>query len=232
MIKKLEKELNDNSNTGNIPFTKVILQIIPGGYGENDILLGIKNPILNKLAKKYYNNLSYEEISYLLNSNIHEYRFVAALMLTHLYKKKEKETFEFYLENKIHLNNWDIIDTSCYKIIGHYLFNYYSDNEIYDFLVDLYKSDNFWYRRIAIISTIYLIKNDKFLVVLEFFKIVTKEKHPINHKALGWMLREIGKKDINKLTTFLENNKVSNVTFSYATEKYSKEDKKLIKRLL
>ena len=232
MIDELIKELEENKNTGNLSFSKTILQIVPGGYGEGDELLAIKTPILNKIGKKYAKNLSYDDYQYLLNSNIHEYRYIAVFMLSLKYKNDQKTVFEFYLNNIKSLNNWDIIDISCHKIVGIYLNDCLCDEEIFLFLKKLYNSDNFWQRRIAIVSCSYLIKKGKLELCFDFFKEVTKEKHPINHKALGWMLRELGKQDKKLLTKFLEENAISNVSYSYATEKYAKEEKALLKRAI
>lgn len=221
-------DLNNFIGTGNIEFNKKILQIVPSGYGENDILIGISSPNLRKIAKKYYKNIDVDTITYFLHSNIHEYRLFALMIMVLCYKYDNKLMFNLYINNISFINNWDLVDISCSNIVGNYLYNNFSDAESLVFVNKLYGSSNIWERRISIVSMHYFIKKGNISFVLDFFKNVVNDTHHLNNKALGWMLREVGKLDKIKLINFLKTNKVSNITFNYATEKLSKEEKSVI----
>lgn len=231
MINNIINDINSLIGTGNVSFNKKILQIIPGGYGKKDVLLGVSLPNLRKIAKKYYLEVEVFDIEYFLQSEIHEYRLLAVILISMLYEQDATKMFNLYINNFFYLNNWDIIDISCYKIVGRYLYDKFNDDEIFTYLKNLYEIDNFWVRRIAIVSTNYLIKKNKISLTLKFLELTVGDKHHLNNKALGWMLREVGKKDKERLIVFLKNNKVANVTFNYATEKFTKEEKIILKGL-
>jgi 3-methyladenine DNA glycosylase AlkD len=197
-----------------------------GQYGEGDVFLGIPVPQQRKVAKKYY-DISLNDLQELLNSRIHEYRLTALVILVTKDKKANNEKklsiFNFYLENTKNINNWDLVDISAPKIVGEFLFN--KDKEI---LYKLARSQNLWERRISILSTFNFIKNNSFEDALEISKILLKDKHDLIHKAVGWMLREIGKRDQNIEEEFLKKHciKMPRTMLRYAIEKFSEKKKK------
>lgn len=169
-----------------------------GDYGEGDVFLGIKVPEQRSVAEKNL-NASYSELQKLLNSKFHECRLTALLILVKKYDNDEEKVFKFYIKNLKNINNWDLVDLSCPKIIGRYL----NDKER-SLLYELANSSNLWEKRIAIVSTYFFIKNNDFKDTLKISKILLKDKHDLIHKAIGWMLREVGKKDEKVLIDFLE----------------------------
>jgi 3-methyladenine DNA glycosylase AlkD len=199
----------------------------PGQYGEGDIFLGIIVPEQRKVAKKH-KDLSLPEIQKLLSSKIHEYRLTALFILVDKYKradlKGKSEIFDFYLKNASlgNINNWDLVDLSAPNITGDYLLN--KDRKI---LYCLAKSDNLWERRIAILSAFAFIRQNQFDDALKISEILLKDKHDLIHKAVGWMLREVGKRDQNVLESFLEENckTMPRTMLRYSIEKFDKSGK-------
>lgn len=229
MINQIICEINDLIDTKSLEFNKKILQIVVNGYGQDDKLIGVSVPNLRKVAKKYYKLISLDDISFFFNNNIHEYRMLAVIFLTMLYKQMPDVIFDIYIKNIKNLNNWDLIDISCYKILGNYLYDYYLIDDALCYLKDLYDSNNFWQRRIAIVSTYYFIKNNELEMVLEFLRYTTRDKHHLNNKALGWMLREVGKRNKDLLINFINSNYLESISFNYATEKFDYELKNILK---
>jgi 3-methyladenine DNA glycosylase AlkD len=179
-----------------------------GEYGYGDNFLGVTVPYLRKITKKYYQSISLLEIQALLENDYHEIRFCALTMLVYQYQKAnildEKEVIiKFYIQNLEYLNNWDLVDVTAPKILGqHILENYPAKNIIYE----LSKSDDMWSQRIAIMSTFPLIKHGIFDDFLYLANLYLVSKHDLIHKAVGWMLREMGKVDYAELIKFLDLN--------------------------
>jgi 3-methyladenine DNA glycosylase AlkD len=192
----------------NIQFAKRILNICDGRYAQNDILLGVRVPKQRELAKKYSKYISLQETEKLLQDKIHEVRFIALVILRDKYEKCDdklkSKIAKIYLKNYKYINNWDLIDTSAPYISGHYWHN----NDLDEFW-KFAKSGNLWKQRIAMISTFYFIRQNRFIETLRLAEIFLNHRHDLLHKASGWMLREIGKKDSKVLLTFL--NKYANI---------------------
>lgn len=206
-----------------------------GEYGYGDIFMGIPVPDLRNIVKKYLLNLN--EIQVLLSSKEHEKRAIALFFLSKLYQKSKnkenkQEIIEFYLKNTKYINNWDLVDITCYKILGDFLLKY--NNKNYDILLKLSKSKNLWERRISIVSTMIFVKNSFFEPTLIISKKLLKNEHDLINKAVGWLLREVGKKDKELLKNFLITNikDISKTTLNYAMEKFSKEEKIVIKKYI
>lgn len=221
-LQGLKKELLDNKDDKQAKILSRFFKTGKGEYGEGSIFLGIKVPVLRKIANKYL-DLNFKDLQNLLNNKIHTYRFIALVILVEQYKrnlKDKKEIYNFYLKNFKNINNWDLVDTSCY-IIGDYLLN--KDKKI---LYSFAKSNYLWTRRIAIVSTFVFIKNNKFKDTIKISKILLKDKHDLIHKAVGWMLREVGKRNQKLLEDFLEKNikKIPRTTLRYSIERFT--DKK------
>ena len=197
-----------------------------GQYGEGDKFIGVSNPDARKVALKYQ-ALPLTEIKSLLYSKIHEERFVALEMLVARYEsgdvKEKKKIVDFYLKNKKQVNNWDLVDTSASYILGDYLFD--KDRSI---LYKLAKSKSLWDRRIAVVSTHFFIKQKDFKDIFALTQMLLKDKEDLMHKALGWMLREVGKKDEKVLTSFLDNQAkaLPRTTLRYAIERLASVQKK------
>ena len=201
-----------------------------GEYGEGDIFLGIRVPLLRKLVKKY-RGISITEVRKLLHSKFHEERLLAVLMLVQLFKSGDesvqKQVYDLYLENTEYINNWDIVDISASNIVGAHL--YEKDKAP---LYDLVQSKNLWERRIAIIATFYFIRQNEFDDTLKLAEILLNDKEDLIHKAVGWMLREVGKREIEFEEEFLqEHYKIMPRTMlRYAIEKFPETSRKMYLR--
>lgn len=165
----------------------------PGEYGEGDLFLGISVPNQRKIAKKY-KNIALAEVKKLISNKYHEARLTAVFILVYRIHRAEQavidEVAEFYLAHLEFVNNWDIVDSSCYFILAKYL-----ENKDRTLLYTLAKSKNLWERRISIISCYHFIKQNDFEDALAISRILINDDQDIIHKAVGWMLREIGEKD-------------------------------------
>ncbi len=220
-IKELKKETLSKANPEKARILKTFFKTGKGEYGEGDSFLGITVPESRKIAIKY-SHLSLSDINELLESKIHEERLVALLILVNNYKSsQEKENiFNFYLKNTKYINNWDLVDLSADKIVGDHLIN--KDKSI---LYNLAKSNNIWERRISIISTFHFIKNNQFDDTLKISKILLNDTHDLIHKAVGWMLREIGKRVQEVEEHFLKQHYklMPRTMLRYAIEKFPEE---------
>jgi 3-methyladenine DNA glycosylase AlkD len=220
LIKDLRK-LKDKKQAENL---QRFFKTGKGEYGEGDVFLGIKVPIQRKICKNY-GDLNLNAIQKLLNSKIHEHRLCGLFVLVSKYKKSKnkKEIFKFYLKNTKKINNWDLVDLSSPNIVGEYLLN--KDKKV---LYKLAKSKNLWEKRISIVSTFTFIRNNKLEDTLKISQILLKDKHDLIHKAVGWMLREVGKKDIKKLELFIQKNykDMPRTMLRYAIEKFPEKKRK------
>jgi len=191
-----------------------------GDYGEGDKFLGIRVPVL-RAAVKGFANLPLVEVGKVLRSQFHEERLFALLLLVHQFSKadgfRQKAIYEFYLGNTKYINNWDLVDCSAYKIVGPYL-----EDKSRKPLYRLAKSRSLWERRVAIISTLHLIKNSDFDDALKISEILLQDDEDLIHKAVGWMLREVGKKDRISEEVFLKNHysRMPRTMLRYAIEHF------------
>lgn len=197
-IKTQLKSLADPKQAANL---QRFFKTGPGQYGEGDRFLGIKVPVLRQLAKQHL-DLRLNEAAKLLTTHIHEQRLVALLILTYQFKKAEgvrqEAIYRFYMDHTQWINNWDLVDLSAPKIVGAYLIK--EDRQP---LYHLARSKVLWERRIAIISTMYFIHQGHFEDALNIAALLLHDPHDLIHKAVGWMLREVGKRDQGVLETFL-----------------------------
>lgn len=173
-----------------------------GEYGEGDIFLGVRVPQTRKIVKKYFNQTSLRELQEMLNSKYHEIRLCALLMMVELFQKTDnkKEIVNLYISNVKNINNWDLVDLTAHKIIGEYYLITNDDSIIRD----LANSSHLWSERIAIVSQWSILRQGKFDLLIELCEKFLNHKHDLMHKAVGWMLREAGKKDMNILIQFLD----------------------------
>jgi len=217
--KAISKQIN--------PTQAIILQRFfktgKGEYGEGDIFYGIKVPEQRMVAKQF-KDLAFDDLKELIKSKVHEERLIAAFILVDQYKrgdeKKKKIVFDFYLKNRKGINNWDLVDLSAPKIVGAYLI----DKEkklLYKFA----NSKDLWEKRISIISTQTFIREYFFEDTLNISKILLQDKHDLIHKAVGWMLREIGNRDLETEEEFLKKHykAMPRTMLRYAIEKFPEQ---------
>ena len=221
-LRSLREELERLTDNKKASFLQRFFKTGKGEYGEGDIFVGLTVPQSRILAVKY-KDLSFLEILELLKSKIHEERLIALLILVHRFKKnpdEQKKIYNFYLQNTKYINNWDLVDLSSHKIIGEYLLD-----KPKDILFELARSENLWERRIAMISTFSFIRDRKFDTSLKIAELLVKDKEDLIQKALGWMLREIGKKDLETEETFLKKyyKQMRRTALRYAIEKFPEE---------
>jgi 3-methyladenine DNA glycosylase AlkD len=196
----------------------------PGDYGEGDLFLGLTVPTVRRLVKPFL-DLPLDEVTKLLDSGYHEHRLVALLILVAQARKRPEGTADFYLAavRSGRVNNWDLVDASAEFILGEYLYD-----RPRDVLFELAAAESVWERRVAMISTFGLIKRGDASTTLEIAEILLPDSHDLIRKAVGWMLREVGKRvDRSLLVGFLDANaaRMSRTTLSYATEHLSKEER-------
>ena len=215
-------QLASLANPEKAAFFPKFFQSFPGGYGEGDQFAGITVPLLRGVAKQYFSLLSLHDTEQLLQHPIHEYRLAALFILTYQYEKGGQEdkalAVEIYLRNTVYINNWDLVDASAHKILGHYLFD--KDRSL---LFQLAESNDLWEQRISIISTFYFIRQKQFEDALGITKILLYHPHDLIHKAVGWMLREVGNRDYDAEYQFLEEyyHDMPRTMLRYAIEKFS-----------
>ena len=192
----------------------------PGEYGEGDVFLGIKVPELRRLAKEY-EGIALGEAKQLLRSPIHEQRLLALLILIRNFSKGDEKTkkriYDLYLKNTQYINNWDLVDVSAEHILGAYLMER-SKTPLYG----LAKSDSLWERRISILSTFRYIKRGQFSQTLKISKMLLSDEQDLIHKAVGWMLREVGKRHLPTEEKFLRAHykRMPRTMLRYAIERF------------
>jgi 3-methyladenine DNA glycosylase AlkD len=226
MLSHIKKELSQLEDPMRAKKLSGFFKTGKGQYGEGDLFLGIPVPVLRKVAKKYI-DLSLNDLQELLESKIHEHRFTALVILISKYQKAEKsdkeKIYNFYLKNTKNINNWDLVDLSAPKIVGHYLVD--NDRSV---LYKLAKSISLWERRISILATFTFIYNNDFEDALNISELLLHDKHDLIHKAVGWSLREIGKRDQRILERFLITycSQMPRTMLRYAIEKFGEKKRK------
>ena len=241
MSKKIQELILDLKNLQNKKQAETSRRFFKTGlgeYGEGDIFWGIRVPVLRKVAQNYH-YLKLDELKELLKNEVHEIRFIAIAILVEQYKvnyeirdsapryKKAKKVeknkiFNFYIKNSPLVNNWDLVDVSAPTIIGSHIYGL--DKKI---LYTLWQKNNLWQKRIAIVANWYLIKKGELDDVFVLSLKAIHENHDLLHKASGWMLREAGKINKDRLISFLKVNKnnMPRVMLRYAIERFSKEER-------
>ncbi len=232
-IKQLKELATDDRKKSNLRFFKTG----PSEYGHGDQFLGVTVPDTRWVAKRF-EALPSEEIIKLLQSPLHEVRLLGLLIWVKQYQKHEKQNaldsmkliYKNYLKNIKYVNNWDLVDLSAPSIFGSYLFKNPREQKI---LHKLIKSKNLWERRIAIISTFYFIRKGHYQTTLILAEKLINDPEDLLHKASGWMLREVGKKDLPTLLTFLEEfaPRLPRTALRYAIEKLPAQQKKYFMNL-
>lgn len=217
---EIQKELRLLADKKIAEHSERFFKTAEGQYGHGDRFLGIRVPVLRKIAKQY-RGTSIEQVSRLLKSEFHEERLLSLLLLVDMFKKANDEgrraIYTVYLENTKFINNWDLVDSSAEHIVGAHLRDR-DKKPLYELAV----SDMLWERRISIMSTFHFIKHGEFDDTLKIAVILLADKEDLIHKAVGWMLREIGKRDIEAEEKFLKKyyRQMPRTMLRYAIEKF------------
>ncbi|PZX59801.1 3-methyladenine DNA glycosylase AlkD [Algoriphagus ratkowskyi] len=217
--------LSDKANPEKAAFFPRFFKSTPGGYGEGDQFLGVIVPEQRKVAKVVFKEISFSEIAELLQNPYHEVRLTAIYILVYKYQKlkinaDQKELVDFYLDHLDYVNNWDLVDSSCYHILGHY----YQDKDKSQ-IYEIAENDNLWKQRVAMISSMYWIKSGQFDEAIALAEKLLYHEHDLIHTAVGWMLREIGNKDFEVEMGFLRKrySTMPRTALRYAIEKFDPE---------
>lgn len=225
LTEQIIESLKDKSNPEKAAFFPKFFKAFPGGYGEGDQFLGVKVPDQRKIAKQFFKEISLNELSELIQNPFHEVRLTGLLALVYRYEKTkseegQKELVDFYLKHLEFINNWDLVDTTCHQILGEFHFN--KGKELF---YELAASENLWKQRIAMISSYYWIKRGEFSDALALAENLKNHPHDLMHKAVGWMLREIGNQDFDVEMEFLKKHyqSIPRTTLRYAIEKFPEE---------
>ncbi len=224
----LRKTLRDHSDPKKAVIHSGYFKTGKGEYAEGDRFIGITMPVQRKIASEFA-GLPHSDLEKLLHSGIHEERMCALLILIHQYNKgteSERDCFfRFYLKNTAYINNWDLVDVSAEHIVGRHIFENGSNASI---LFERAASKLLWDRRIAMLASFYFIKKKSFDVPLALAGLLIHDPHDLIHKAVGWMLREIGKRDHDIELTFLEKHyaEMPRTMLRYAIEKFPEKIRK------
>ena len=226
MVNEIKSALQDLALPEKAVFFPRFFKAGKGEYAEGDEFIGVTVPDQRKIAKEYWQRISIPEIAELLSSKIHEHRHCALLMLVNKFEKEKSETekseiVSFYLKHKKFINNWDLVDNSAYKILGRHAYETKNDN----LLRTLSREENMWSKRMAIVATMFHVKRGEFSLLKELALYNLHHPHDLMHKANGWLLREMGDKNIGELIQFLETHyqKMPRTTLRYAIEKFDED---------
>lgn len=227
---EIRKKIRKLGNAERAEVSQRFFKTAPGQYGEGDIFLGLSVPQMREIAKEY-RAISDEEIINLLQSSFHEERAIALFILVLAFAKgnetRQKQIYTIYLQQTKFINNWDLVDASAAQIVGAFLTEK-SKNPLYL----LAKSQSLWERRIAIIATFHFIRRNEFDETLKIAKTLLGDKEDLIHKAVGWMLREVGKRNLDVEETFLIEHyeKMPRTMLRYAIEKFPEDRRQMYLR--
>ncbi|OGH84626.1 MAG: hypothetical protein A2261_01935 [Candidatus Magasanikbacteria bacterium RIFOXYA2_FULL_44_8] len=243
-LSSLKSEITHLANPAKAKLLAGFFKTGSGQYGAGDKFLGIVVPQQRQLVKKYFREITVGEAEKLLYSPYHEIRLTALLILVAKFAKtdeiEQKKIYDAYLHNTKYINNWDLVDLSAPNIVGTWLLsqNHPSDSHLpaskrkklisNQILYKLVQSKSLWERRIAILATFAFIRAKQFTDAIKIAEILLHDKHDLIHKAVGWMLREIGKRDEKELTKFLDKfaPQMPRTMLRYAIEKFPKNKRK------
>ena len=227
-----QKELRKHATAENKKINEWFFKTGLGQYGHGDQFIGVKVPENRKVAKQFA-DLSLADLKTLLESPVHEDRLLALLILCPQYERAvrledtatQKKLFDFYFKHRKQVNNWDLVDQSAPYLSGHFAFHH---PEGYKKIFALKNADSLWDRRIAMISTYYFIRQNQFKEVITTAESLLDDQEDLMHKACGWMLREMGKRNLKTLIAFLDRNgpKMPRTMLRYAIEKLPEKQRK------
>jgi len=216
----IQKRLKKLGNPEHAAISQKFFKTGPGEYGEGDVFIGIRVPVLRKLVMEF-KDLPASEVEILLRSPIHEERLLAILLFVRIFKNGDddvkKDIYDLYLKSTEFINNWDLVDASAEHIVGAYLLD--KDKAP---LYRLAQSKALWERRISIMATFHFLKHHEFSETIKICNMLLSDRHDLIHKATGWMLREIGKRDLKIEEKYLKAlyKKMPRTMLRYAIEKF------------
>lgn len=223
MLRDIRKALRAYADETDAAIYRRFFKTGPGEYGEGDRFIGVRVPATRRVARDY-RTLPLADTLTLLQSDIHEERLLALIILSHKFKAgtpdEQTTIYRAYLDHTPFINNWDLVDVSAEHVVGAYL-----ERRSRKPLHDLARSESLWERRIAILSTFRFIRHDDFDETLAIAEILVADAHDLIHKAVGWMLREVGKRDRSKEESFLIRHyrTMPRTMLRYAIEKFTEE---------
>lgn len=225
-LTKIKQEIKKQANPAKAQIYQRFFKTGKGEYGEGDLFLGLTMPEQRTIAKKFL-NLKINEVEQLLHSKYHEHRMIALVIWTYQYDKGNQELknkiYRIYMKNLKWINNWDLVDVTTPRIVGMHLLN--KDKQI---LYKLAKSKILWERRISMLATFAFIYHNQFKDSIKIAEILLNDKHDLIHKAVGWMLREIGKRDLKTEEAFLNKyyKQMPRTMLRYSIERFPDKKKK------
>ncbi len=226
IVKGIQAEMEALGNPRDAQFLQRFFKTGPGQYGEGDRFRGIRVPVVREVAKRY-RTITPSDVGILLKSPWHEDRLLALFMLNQLYakgdEKRRGEIYTLYLANTSRINNWDLVDSSAEHVVGAHLWQRSRAP-----LRRLVRSGMLWERRIAVLATFHFIRKGEFTETLDLAARLLEDEEDLMHKAVGWMLRETGKRDIEALQGFLRShcNRMPRTMLRYAIEKFPETERK------
>ncbi len=218
----IEKELQQVADAKKAVVLSRFFKTGKGEYGEGDIFIGVSVPDQRKIARKYMRSISLSQVEKLLQSSIHEYRFTALIILEKMFRDGRCEAvFDLCMKNVKWINNWDLVDLGAPSIIGPWVY----EKKKWSILKEYARSGDLWKNRIAMVATYAGIRMDNFTQTMRIVKILLPHEHDLIHKAIGWMLREVWKRDALLVEDFLKKNydNIPRTTLRYAIEKFPKD---------
>ncbi len=224
----IRRELRAAAIPGKAEHLLKFFKTSPGGYGEGDKFIGVIVPVQRKIAKDYYQSVALDQLQELLNDPYHECRMTALFMLVLKFEKALNDDERYilvncYLDNLDYVNNWDLVDATAHNILGPYL-----EKRDRTLIYQLASSGKLWHQRIAVLTTFHFIRNRDYSDTLRLAEMLLDHKHDLIHKAVGWMLREIGKNDYTVEYNFLKRHykKMPRTMLRYAIEKFELTERK------
>jgi 3-methyladenine DNA glycosylase AlkD len=203
----ITKEVRQQANPQKAAVLRRFFKTGKGEYGEGDVFVGLMVPVSRQIVRKFV-DAPLTVVAGLLASKIHEERLIALLILVNQFGKSsvvgQKKIFDFYVTSLSRINNWDLVDLSAPKIVGRYLFEQVPHARALTLLKRMARSKNLWERRVAVLATFWYIKEGEFDEPCVIAEMLLKDKHDLIHKAVGWMLREMGKRSQPALEKFLQ----------------------------
>jgi 3-methyladenine DNA glycosylase AlkD len=224
-LRELRGQLRRFASAHDAQFLQRFFKTGAGQYGEGDQFIGVRVPMLRRLVREFH-GLALADTCKLLHSRIHEERLLALLILVDAYERGNKSeraaVFRLYLGNTAYINNWDLVDSSAPGIVGRHL-----ETHPRKVLFALAGSSDLWERRIAVLATLHFIRRNEFAEMLQLAEMLLLDRHDLIHKAVGWMLREIGKRDVAVLRRFLDQHadRMPRTMLRYAIEKLPERER-------
>lgn len=229
-MNQLLEQMISHADPAQVPGLKRFFKTGPGQYGEGDKFLGIKVPVTREVVKQYWRETTFENLQECIGSEFHEVRLAALLALIKIFsnskadKATQQKCIDFYLANTASINNWDLVDLSCYPLLGVWLMD--KDRKI---LYDLARNGkDIWEQRIGIVSTMTFIRNGQLDDTFAIADILLHHPHDLIQKATGWLLREAGKRNKERLVEYLStrHSSMPRTMLRYAIEKLPQDERK------